>query len=73
MIFYAKENITSLFFYVELNHPPPNILGYPSFVNTMERSSLYQLTALKKIFLAPRHPSHQLLLYPKIHKLFLSS
>ena len=25
-------------------------IGYRSFVNTMDRSSLYQLTALKKIF-----------------------
>ena len=38
------------FFYVELKHPSPHFLGYPSLVNTMERSSLYQLTALKKIF-----------------------
>ena len=58
MIFHPKENITSLllFFYVEAKHPPPHFLGYPSFVNTMERSSLYQLTALKKIFFAPRNP-----------------
>ena len=39
-----------LSFYVELK-PPPHFLGFPSFVSAMERSSLYQLTALKKIFL----------------------
>ena len=55
MIFKAKKHITSLFFCffyveVELKHPPPHFLGYPSFVNTMERSSIYQLAALKNIF-----------------------
>ena len=40
-----------LSFYVELKPPPPHFLGFPSFVSAMERSSLYQLTALKKIFL----------------------
>ena len=29
MIFHAKENITPLLFYVELNHLPPRFLGYP--------------------------------------------
>ena len=43
-------------FYVKLKHPPPHFLGYPGFVNTMERSSLYQLSALKKIFFAPGNP-----------------
>ena len=45
-----------LFFYVKLNHPLPHFIGYPSFVNTMDRSSLYQLIALKKVFFAPRNP-----------------
>ena len=50
MIFHAKENLTiSFFFSVELKQPAPHFLGYPNFVNTIERSSLYQLTALKKI------------------------
>ena len=43
-------------FFVELQHPPPRLLGYPSFVNTMERLSLYQLIALKKSFFVPRNP-----------------
>ena len=43
-------------FQAGLKHPPPHLLGYPRFVNTMERQSLYQLTALKKIFFAPRNP-----------------
>ena len=57
MIFDAKENNTSLFFvfYVKLNHPLPHFLGHPSIVNTMERSSLYQVIELKKIFFAPRN------------------
>ena len=48
-----------LFFYVKLGRPLPHFLGYPSFVNTMERSSLYQLIELKKIFFAPRNLSIQ--------------
>ena len=57
MIFHAKENNTSLFFvfHVKLNHPLPHFLGHPSFVITIERSSLYQLTELKKVFFAPRN------------------
>ena len=43
-----------LSFYVELKPPPPHFLGFPSFANTMERSSLYQLTAFKKIFMLPK-------------------
>ena len=50
IIVHAKENITSSFFYVELNQPPPQFLGYPSFVNNMKRSSFCELPALKKIF-----------------------
>ena len=50
MISNAKENTTSSFFYVGLKRPPPHFLGYPSFVNTIELSSLYQLTALKRFF-----------------------
>ena len=48
------------FFYVGLRYSPPHFLGYSSFVNTTERSSLYQLTALKMILFAPRNPWHQL-------------
>ena len=53
MIFHAKKYINSSLFYVELKHPPPHFLRYLSFVNIMERSSLYQITALKKIVLLP--------------------
>ena len=42
-----------MFFYVKLNHPFLHFLGYPSFVNTMEKSSLYQLIALEKVFWLP--------------------
>ena len=58
MMFYAKENIASLFsvFFMQSWTTLLLILSYPSFVNTMERLYLYQLIALKKIFFAPRNP-----------------
>ena len=37
-------------FYLKPSHPLPHFLGYPSFVNAIERSSLYQLIELKKVF-----------------------
>ena len=60
-----------LSFYAELKPPSAHCLGYPNFVNTMEISSLYQLTALKKIFFCSQK-SITLSLYPKIHKPLLS-
>ena len=72
MIFHAKENITFVF-YVELKHPPAHFLSRANFVNATERSSFYQLPALKKSFFASRNPQHQVFFYPQIHKLFLSS
>ena len=48
-----KKIIPAFFFSVKLKHPLPHFLGHPSFVNTMERSSLYQLIALNKVFLLP--------------------
>ena len=50
------KKISPYCFYVEVDDTPPDFLGYASLVNTMERSSLYQLTALKKIFFAHRNP-----------------
>ena len=58
MIFHAKEYMTSLFFgfCLKLGCALSDFLGYSSFVNTMEGSSLDQLIEFKKAFLPSRNP-----------------